>query len=77
MGDFWETFERQRQRQRQRQKSDLDSIRNSCDVFRHREKVDVKLGTFALLDGGVGGLLGKYTTAMRKVRMAGTDKRSR
>ena len=26
--DFWETFERQRQRQ----KSDLDSIRNSCDV---------------------------------------------
>ena len=47
MRDFWETFERQRQRQRQRerqrerqtqrqrqrQKSDLDSIRNSCDVF--------------------------------------------
>ena len=29
MGDFWETFERQRQRQ----KSDLDSIRNSCDVL--------------------------------------------
>ena len=33
MGDFRETFERQRQRQRQRQKRDLDSIRNSCDVF--------------------------------------------
>ena len=45
--------------------------------FRHKEKGNVKLGTFALLDGGVGGLLGKYTTAMRKVRMAGTDKRSR
>ena len=29
--DFWETFERQRQRQ----KSDLDSIRNSCDVFQY------------------------------------------
>ena len=45
--------------------------------FRHKEKGNVKLVTFALLDGGVGGLLGKYTTAMRKVRMAGTDKRSR
>ena len=41
--DFWETFERQRQRQRQRQKSDLDSIRNSCDVLECR-----MLGNFAI-----------------------------
>ena len=33
MRDFLETFERQRQRQ----KSDLDSIRNSCDVFFNQE----------------------------------------
>ena len=67
--DFWETFERllrdfletlESHRQRQRQKSDLDSIRNSCDVLRHTkgqiggQQKDVAFYTcltFVCLDG--------------------------